>query len=112
MAETVFSMISMKYVVNMLLTTGEHMFKIVKGEWAMKNVIVLAFGLLATSMAYANCNGEKLDATKMVECITIEGAGENYDQWKQEYAKIGSGQSREENHFIKVSAKQSSPKPQ
>lgn len=78
----------------------------------MKNIFVLAFGLLATSMAYANCDVKKLDATHVVECITIEGAGENYDHWKQEYAKIGSGLSREEDQFIKVSAKQSSLKQQ
>lgn len=76
----------------------------------MKNLIVFVFGLLASTMAYAGCDGKKLDATRMVECITIEGAGENYDHWKQEYAKIGSGQSREEDRLLTVSANAAPPK--
>lgn len=62
----------------------------------MKNILFVTFGVLTSSTAFATCDTNKLDATQLVECITIEGAGENYDHWKREYAKIGTGQSREE----------------
>lgn len=59
----------------------------------MKKILYSILVLTASTAAFANCDTQKLDAQQIAECITIEGAGENYDQWKAEYAKIGTGKS-------------------
>lgn len=59
----------------------------------MKKILYSILGLTASTAAFANCDVQKLDAQQIAECITIEGAGENYDHWKAEYAKIGTGKS-------------------
>ena len=74
----------------------------------MKNVLAVTIGLLSSSVVFADCDSNKLDAEHLTECI-IEGAGENYDHWKAEYAKIGSGQSREEIKQTKASPPEQSP---
>lgn len=62
----------------------------------MKYIFAVTIGLLSSPVVFAQCDTNKLNADQLVECITVEGAGENYDHWKSEYAKIGTGQSREE----------------
>lgn len=76
----------------------------------MKNILLVACGLLASSAAYASCDSSKLNAAQLSECITIEGAGENYDHWKAENEKIGTGQSREEDHTANRSGQDVPPK--
>jgi len=75
----------------------------------MKNILAVTIGLLSSSVVFADCDTNKLDAEHLTECIIIEGAGENYDHWKAEYAKIGSGQSREEIKETKASPREQSP---
>lgn len=76
----------------------------------MKNILLVACGLMASSAAYASCDSHKLNATQLSECITVEGAGENYDHWKAEYAKIGTGKSREEDKTADGSGQNVPPK--
>jgi hypothetical protein len=73
----------------------------------MKYIFSVTIGLLASPVVVANCDNIKLDAEHLIECITIEGSGENYHHWKSEHAKIGTGQSREETeNKMKSSAQQ------
>jgi len=46
------------------------------------NYIIVLCGLALSNTAVANCPSN-LKAEKMVECITIEGAGGNYQDWSK-----------------------------
>lgn len=49
-------------------------------------VIVGLYGALFSGLALADCP-DNLGAEKMVECITIEGSGANYQDWEKSFAK-------------------------
>lgn len=48
------------------------------------SVVVGLLGLSLPGMASAECPSN-LDDNQMVECITIEGSGANYQSWKKEH---------------------------
>ncbi len=52
----------------------------------------LLIGVCAISISgvvYAECPNS-LSTEKLVECVTIEGAGENYQDWLAEFNKVDS----------------------
>lgn len=62
----------------------------------MKYLMLLIPGIFTSQLVLAECDSNKLNDDELVECITVEGAGEDYENWKREYNKIGTGRSREE----------------
>ena len=49
----------------------------------IKYLLVLC-GLALSNLAFADCPSN-LKAEKIAECITIEGAGENYQDWSKKF---------------------------
>ena len=58
----------------------------------------LALSILATATfsgnAYAECSTNMAYVT-LVECITVEGAGVNYKDWKENYDNAGTPNEKE-----------------
>ena len=44
------------------------------------------FSVIFSGLCYADCPSN-LDAESTVQCITIEGAGQNYQEWKRDFNK-------------------------
>ena len=52
-----------------------------------KSVILMTLGLSVSGAAFAECPSN-LDTDQLVECITIEGSGANYQSWKKKHDKL------------------------
>ena len=54
----------------------------------MKNsVLAITFGLTLSGAAFAECPSN-LNADQLVECITVEGSGANYQNWQKKFDKL------------------------
>ena len=47
---------------------------------------LLIVGCMSSGIAFADCS-EKLDAETLIECITIEGSGADYNDWRKKFAQ-------------------------
>lgn len=50
-------------------------------------VVLMTLGLSLSGTAFAECPSN-LDTDQLVECITIEGSGANYQSWKKKHDKL------------------------
>lgn len=53
----------------------------------MKKIVIGLAACGFSGLALANCP-DSLNAEKMVECITIEGAGANYQDWSKAFYNV------------------------
>ena len=52
-----------------------------------KSVVLMALGLSLPGTVFADCSSN-LNADQLVECITVEGSGANYQSWKKKHDKL------------------------
>ena len=50
-------------------------------------VVLMTLGLTLSGTVFAECPSN-LDADQLVECITVEGSGANYQSWKKKHDKL------------------------
>lgn len=59
----------------------------------MKNsVFAITLGLTLSGTAFAECPSN-LNADQLVECITVEGSGANYQSWQKKFDKLADSTS-------------------
>ena len=50
-------------------------------------VVLMTLGLTFSAAVFAECPSH-LDTDQLVECITVEGSGANYQGWKKKHDKL------------------------
>ena len=53
----------------------------------IKSVVMLVSMLSLSGVALAECPSN-LEASQLIECITIEGSGSNYQDWQKQYEAL------------------------
>ena len=64
-------------------------------------ILSMTFGVMVASPGFAGCPSS-LDADQLVECITIEGSGSNYQYWQKNHAKLAGDSSDTTTKMQKV----------
>ena len=51
------------------------------------NILTITLGVMVAGSAFAECPSN-LDTDQLIECITVEGSGANYQSWKKKHDKL------------------------
>lgn len=63
-------------------------------------ILTATFSVLVSSPGFAACPSN-MEVDQLVECITVEGSGSNYQNWQKKNAKLAGNSSESYNASTK-----------